>query len=107
MDRTIKLNQYWLKPEHEEALMKRIKGIVSGPFGHGPYKKPDGYAWQLDDSNDWWAEVVQEGDGRQLRLATRYSQAKLDAAVAFIKVFLVSCWDGPSVEEAVLSRAKN
>lgn len=73
------LDPNWLK--HEEALMKRLHQIVSGT-GDGPFSKTSGYAWQLDASNDWWAEI---NEGR-LIIAHRYTQQKADAVACLCEV---------------------
>lgn len=68
----IQIDPNWAK--NEETLMKRLHQIVSGT-GDGPFSKTSGYKWQLDASNDWWAEI-REGN---LIVAHRYTQKKADA----------------------------
>ena len=82
---TIEINKGWTKDEASiQGLMERLHGIVAGGTKDGPFKKESGYRWQLDGSNDHWADVE---DGK-LVLAERYSQEKLDALVNFCKVWL-------------------
>ena len=56
MEKTLRLQRNWARPEDEEHLMKRLHEIVSGG-PDGPFKKDDGYHWQLDSGNNWWAEL--------------------------------------------------
>jgi hypothetical protein len=72
----IKIHPLWAKDE--TALMKRLHQVISGT-SDGPFQKDSGYKWQLDASNDWWAELR----GDELILACRYNQAKLEALAAF------------------------
>ncbi len=78
----IKVHQKWL--EDEEALMWRLKQIISGD-GYGPYKKDSGYAWQLDASNDWWAEIR----NGTLIVAYRYGESdKFKTLVPYLREYL-------------------
>lgn len=83
MEESISIHSSWLEKKHEEDLMKRLNKIVSGN-GDGPYKKESGYAWQLDGSDNWWAEVR----GDKLILASRYRYEKFTTFVEFCKVWL-------------------
>ena len=57
--------------------MKRLHQIVDGT-NHGPFGPRDqGYRWQLDCGNDWFAEVNREKE-RCLILACRYSSAEAE-----------------------------
>jgi hypothetical protein len=62
------IDGFWLN--EEEWLMKRLKQIISGDE-HGPFRQTDGYDWQLDSSNDWWAEL----QGKNLVVAYRYGNS--------------------------------
>ncbi|OGF25867.1 hypothetical protein A2331_04750 [Candidatus Falkowbacteria bacterium RIFOXYB2_FULL_34_18] len=50
----IDVHPSWLNDE--EFLMQRLKEIISGNQNE-PYKKDEGYDWQLDGSNNWWAQI--------------------------------------------------
>ena len=80
-ERIIEVNKNWLK--EEEALMMRLHCIISNA-GLGPDRKESGYAWQLDSSNDWWAETR----GGKLVLAYRYHEDRLNALADFCEVWL-------------------
>jgi len=79
----IDIDRNWLRKENEEELMRRLHNITSGT-GRGPFKKDTGFPWQLDESNDYWAEVE---DGK-LVLGCRYSGERAHAFVAFCKIWL-------------------
>jgi hypothetical protein len=68
----INLDPCWLRQEAD--LFKRLHQIVSGS-GDGPFAKEHGYKWQLDASNNWWAEL----QGNKLVIAHRYSAEKAEA----------------------------
>lgn len=73
MEAKVEINPNWTASEPH--LMQRLHRIVSGN-DDGPFSKDYGYRWQLDGSNDWWAEVR---EGNLLVIANRYSQEKADA----------------------------
>lgn len=84
VERVVKVNPVWLDTKQsEESLMKRLCQIISGD-SNGPTKQNSGYAWKLDGSNDWWAEI-KEG---KLIIAYRYGEDRLNALVAFCEEFL-------------------
>jgi hypothetical protein len=69
---------------NEEDLMKRLNRIIS-PHDYGLFKKDTGYGWQLDSSNDYWAQIR---DGK-LVLAYRYGPTnRFLAFVQFVKEWL-------------------
>lgn len=81
MEISVKVHHSWLK--EEQALMTRLHHILSDS-NDGPFSKDNGYKWQLDASNDWWAEIRED----KLIIATRYSKEKLDALGNFVQLFL-------------------
>jgi len=81
MEITVKIHHSWIKDEH--ALITRLHHILSDS-DDGPFAKDSGYKWQLDASNNWWAEIKED----KLILATRYSKEKLDALGHFVELFL-------------------
>jgi len=56
MEKTLRLKRNWAKPDEELVMMTRLRNII-GPGRDGPFKKDDGYQWQLDAGNNWWAEL--------------------------------------------------
>lgn len=90
MEAIINLPKEWRAPELEERLMKRLHCILRGPStSDAPYQKTSGYKWQLDDSNDWWAQVSE--DRSQLTIAYRYGYGfpgKLNNLARFLEDFL-------------------
>jgi hypothetical protein len=88
MGEVIKIHPMWLEgEENEKALMKRLHQIISGN-GDGPFRlkheasRP--HRWQLDSSNDWWAEI----QGKDLVLSCRYNAEKLKAFASFAQFVL-------------------
>jgi len=80
IEESIEVHREWLK--FEDSLMTRIKEILSGSEIPGPFKHDSGYSWQLDATNDWFAEVR---DGK-LIIAYRYgSTPKFKTFVAYLK----------------------
>lgn len=80
MEATIpNIDKNWV--EAEDLLMQRLNAMVSGT-NHGPFSKDSGYKWQLDGSNDWWAELR----GDTLVVAHRYKQESADALAGLAKV---------------------
>ena len=78
MEKTLRLKRNWAKPQDEQHMMKRLHDIVSGG-PDGPFEKDDGYKWQLDASNNWWAELRHgasdpPGEKHILVLCARYAQ---------------------------------
>ena len=82
MKKTIPLGWPWLLKENEENLIKRLHDIISGS-GNGPFKKDSGMAWQLDGTNDWWAEV-NEG---KLTICSRYGGERFHTLISFCKIW--------------------
>ena len=84
MKEIIEIHPEWLRDER--ALMRRLNRIISSGArrGNGPFKKKDGYKWQLDGTNDWWAEIE---DGK-LVLGSRYGGPSAITLVAFCKAWL-------------------
>ncbi len=80
---TIPLSKAWATPEMEATLMRWLTCMLRPPrlcqgntlaLHDGPFGPRDtGYRWQLDGSNDWWAEVK----GDTLVLACRYERQPL------------------------------
>ena len=66
--------------------MDRLHAIVAGGkhADDGPFQRDSGYKWQLDSSNDYWAEV----QGGTLVLVSRYGGDKHKTLVAFVKAWL-------------------
>jgi len=85
MTAEIKIHPHWLKTENEEALMRRLHAVIAGSAhqDNGSFKRDTGYKWQLDSSNDWWAEVRDDN----LILAWRYDGDKAKALVQFVKAW--------------------
>lgn len=71
--------------EDELALMTRIKQIISGDE-NGPFEQKTGYKWQLDGSNDWWAEI--RGNNK-IVIAYRYGESKKFKTIA---PYLAACF---------------
>ncbi len=82
----------WAKPEMEATLMHWITSMLRPPrtrasgldWGRpeGPFGPRDtGYRWQLDGSNDWWAQITLEGE---LILAARYSYQPLKELAGWV-----------------------
>jgi hypothetical protein len=85
MEKTLKLKRNWAKPEEELVLMTRLRNIVSSGLD-GPFERDDGYKWQLDASNNWWAELRtaendKPGEKTSLVLCARYHDEKTVEAV--------------------------
>jgi len=85
----INLHPMWLerqrdKEEAELRLMERLKEIISGTTSGGPFDKQGGYKWQIDSSNDWWAEINPDG---QLVLAYRYGKDRLEAVATWLRYY--------------------
>ena len=96
MEKTLRLKRNWAKGDDEKALMMRLRQIVSGG-PDGPFEKDDGYKWQLDASNNWWAELrVAENDkpGEKtiLVLCARYHGSETVEAVLRVVSDLID-WD--------------
>lgn len=91
MEKTLRLQRNWAK--HEECLMKRLHEIVSGG-PDGPFRKDDGYNWQLDSGNNWWAELRHAeddalGEKTILVLCARYQSEAVVLAVLHVVSALV------------------
>jgi len=52
----IVLARHW-KEAGEKKVVRRLRDIICGSDTRGPFEKESGYRWQLDESNDWWAEL--------------------------------------------------
>jgi hypothetical protein len=83
MTAELKIHPHWLKPEAEESLMNRLHAIIAGNKhpDNGPFERNTGYKWQLDCSNNFWAEVR----GDVLVLACRYDSDRTKTFVEFVK----------------------
>jgi hypothetical protein len=66
----------------EQMIMRRLHQIVSGS-NHGPFKKETGWKWQLDESNDWFAEL----NGGTLTLIHRYSESWVKGLSEWVKIY--------------------
>ncbi len=92
MEAIIEIHESWL--EDPVCLMNWLHDVISGPsrsgvndglFENGPFEKESGYHWQLDASNDWWAEIRED----KLVLAWRYPNTVFfDVFVAFVTAWL-------------------
>jgi hypothetical protein len=94
LEREFRLSSDWF--DCEQYLMKRLEQIVSG-HGDGPFKKDSGYKWQLDSSNNWWANIrkyplgvtVEGKEPTQFKyvlvIAARYEWQPLEEVVALAK----------------------
>ena len=85
MESQIKIHRNWFKAEYEKVLMTRLHAIIGrgAPQDNGPFQRDTGYKWQLDSSNDYWAEVR----GDTLVLASRYGGDRHKTLVAFVEAW--------------------
>jgi len=73
--------------EAEKLLMNRLHRMITcsdNGGDDGPFEKDSGYKWQLDASNDWWAELR----GDTLVIAHRYKQEAAYALGGLAKHFM-------------------
>ena len=103
----VPLSKGWAAPEMEETLMRWLTSMLKAPrltsrhvpgFAGGTelreWSTPDGpfgprdtgYRWQLDSSNDWFAEIDRTTDpaAPTLTLACRYETQPLAALATWV-----------------------
>ncbi len=95
----------------EEAVMKRLLAILRAPDNKmdGPFgPRETGYRWQLDISNDWWAELATVTDTGNAVLTIAYRYNGTDNRVRKLAEWAAVVFEGkvvhPPVHGFVLAR---